>query len=113
MIDVERVDYIRVPVTDIDTANHFYGEVLGLERNPTRPERTRSKTGDAQRDRCGKGVNSRSRAAAVHCAPRLLVKRKMRVAPIPCSGNLFPSGIRARLPGSLGRLATSPLRSHE
>jgi catechol 2,3-dioxygenase-like lactoylglutathione lyase family enzyme len=34
---VERVDYIRVPVTDIDAANHFYGEVLGLRRNPNSP----------------------------------------------------------------------------
>jgi catechol 2,3-dioxygenase-like lactoylglutathione lyase family enzyme len=33
VIDVERVDYIRVPVTDIEKAKHFYGEVLGLERN--------------------------------------------------------------------------------
>jgi predicted enzyme related to lactoylglutathione lyase len=37
MIDVTRVDYIRVPVTDIDAANHFYGEVLGLPRNPNSP----------------------------------------------------------------------------
>lgn len=37
MIDVQRVDYIRVPVTDMDAANHFYGEVLGLERNPNSP----------------------------------------------------------------------------
>jgi predicted enzyme related to lactoylglutathione lyase len=37
MIDVERVDYIRVPVTDMEEANHFYGEVLGLERNPNSP----------------------------------------------------------------------------
>src|SRR6266508_3762183 len=37
MIDVERVDYVRVPMTDMDTANHFYGEVLGLERNPNSP----------------------------------------------------------------------------
>jgi catechol 2,3-dioxygenase-like lactoylglutathione lyase family enzyme len=36
-MDVERVDYIRVPVTDIDAANHFYGEVLGLRRNPNSP----------------------------------------------------------------------------
>lgn len=34
MIDVERVDFIRVPVTDMEAANHFYGEVLGLARNP-------------------------------------------------------------------------------
>jgi catechol 2,3-dioxygenase-like lactoylglutathione lyase family enzyme len=34
VIDVERVDYIRVPVTDMEQANHFYGDVLGLERNP-------------------------------------------------------------------------------
>ena len=33
MIDVTRVDYIRVPVDDIEKAKHFYGEVLGLPRN--------------------------------------------------------------------------------
>jgi catechol 2,3-dioxygenase-like lactoylglutathione lyase family enzyme len=34
MIEIQRVDYIRVPVTDMAEANHFYGELLGLERNP-------------------------------------------------------------------------------
>ena len=34
MIDVQRVDYIRVPVTDMEQATHFYGEILGLPRNP-------------------------------------------------------------------------------
>ena len=37
MIDVERVDYVRVPVTDIEEASHFYGEVLGLKLNPNTP----------------------------------------------------------------------------
>jgi len=37
VINVQRVDYIRVPVTDMQKANHFYGEVLGLERNPNSP----------------------------------------------------------------------------
>ncbi|MET0561676.1 MAG: VOC family protein [Gaiellaceae bacterium] len=37
MIGVERVDYIRVPVTDMDAANHFYGELLGLPRSPNSP----------------------------------------------------------------------------
>jgi catechol 2,3-dioxygenase-like lactoylglutathione lyase family enzyme len=37
VIDVQRVDYIRVPVTDMEQANRFYGEVLGLERNPNSP----------------------------------------------------------------------------
>jgi catechol 2,3-dioxygenase-like lactoylglutathione lyase family enzyme len=36
-IDVQRVDYIRVPVTDMEAADHFYGEVLGLERSPNSP----------------------------------------------------------------------------
>ena len=35
---VERVDYIRVPVTDMAQANHFYGELLGLDRNPNSPD---------------------------------------------------------------------------
>jgi predicted enzyme related to lactoylglutathione lyase len=37
VIDVERVDYVRIPVTDMDEANRFYGELLGLERNPNSP----------------------------------------------------------------------------
>jgi catechol 2,3-dioxygenase-like lactoylglutathione lyase family enzyme len=37
VIDVERVDYIRVPVTDMEQANRFYGELLGLRRNPNSP----------------------------------------------------------------------------
>ena len=37
MTDVERVDYIRVPVRDIEKAKRFYGEVLGLEQNPNSP----------------------------------------------------------------------------
>jgi catechol 2,3-dioxygenase-like lactoylglutathione lyase family enzyme len=37
MIDAQRVDYIRVPVTDMEAANHFYGEVLGLRRSPNSP----------------------------------------------------------------------------
>jgi predicted enzyme related to lactoylglutathione lyase len=37
VIGVERVDYIRVPVTDIDAANHFYGELLGLRLSPNSP----------------------------------------------------------------------------
>jgi catechol 2,3-dioxygenase-like lactoylglutathione lyase family enzyme len=34
---VERVDYIRVPVSDIEQAKHFYGELLGLKLNPNSP----------------------------------------------------------------------------
>jgi catechol 2,3-dioxygenase-like lactoylglutathione lyase family enzyme len=37
VIEVERVDYVRVPVTDIEKARHFYGEVLGLEQNANSP----------------------------------------------------------------------------
>jgi predicted enzyme related to lactoylglutathione lyase len=37
-IDVEGVDFIRVPVTDIDEAKRFYGEVLGLPDGPTQHE---------------------------------------------------------------------------
>jgi catechol 2,3-dioxygenase-like lactoylglutathione lyase family enzyme len=37
VIDVERVDYVRIPVTDMEEANRFYGGLLGLERNPNSP----------------------------------------------------------------------------
>jgi catechol 2,3-dioxygenase-like lactoylglutathione lyase family enzyme len=33
VIEVTRVDYIRVPVNDIAAAQQFYGEILGLPRN--------------------------------------------------------------------------------
>ena len=35
---VERVDYIRVPVKDMDEAKQFYGEILGLRENPNSPD---------------------------------------------------------------------------
>jgi predicted enzyme related to lactoylglutathione lyase len=34
-LDVERVDFIAVPVEDLARADAFYGEALGLARNPT------------------------------------------------------------------------------
>ena len=37
MIGVERVDYIRVPVKDIEEAKHFYGELLGLPLDQNSP----------------------------------------------------------------------------
>ena len=37
MIGVERVDYVRVPVRDIEQAKRFYGELLGLRQNPNSP----------------------------------------------------------------------------
>ncbi len=37
MIEVERVDYVRVPVRDIEKAKQFYGETLGLRQNPNSP----------------------------------------------------------------------------
>jgi hypothetical protein len=38
LIDVEGVDYVRVPVTDIERAKEFYGTVLGLPPGPTQNE---------------------------------------------------------------------------
>jgi catechol 2,3-dioxygenase-like lactoylglutathione lyase family enzyme len=37
VLDVQRVDYIRVPVKDIEEAKKFYGEILGLQLNPNSP----------------------------------------------------------------------------
>ena len=39
MIDAERVDFIAVPTLDQERAVHFYGETLGLARNPSSSER--------------------------------------------------------------------------
>ena len=35
MIDAKRVDFIAVPVSDLSRADEFYGETLGLMRNPS------------------------------------------------------------------------------
>ena len=37
MIEVERVDFVRIPVTDIEKAKRFYGKVLGLEQKLNSP----------------------------------------------------------------------------
>jgi catechol 2,3-dioxygenase-like lactoylglutathione lyase family enzyme len=37
LIDVQRVDYIRVPVKNIEEAKQFYGDALGLTENPNSP----------------------------------------------------------------------------
>ena len=38
MIDAERVDFIAVPTRDNERAARFYGETLGLTRNPNSSE---------------------------------------------------------------------------
>jgi predicted enzyme related to lactoylglutathione lyase len=39
LIDALRVDFIAVPVRDLGRAEAFYGETLGLQRNPNSSER--------------------------------------------------------------------------
>jgi catechol 2,3-dioxygenase-like lactoylglutathione lyase family enzyme len=34
LIDAQRVDFVSIPVRDKDRATQFYGETLGLERDP-------------------------------------------------------------------------------
>ncbi|HEU0303117.1 MAG TPA: VOC family protein [Gaiellaceae bacterium] len=38
-IGAQRVDFVAVPVQDRERAEKFYGEILGLERNPASNER--------------------------------------------------------------------------
>jgi predicted enzyme related to lactoylglutathione lyase len=35
MVEVERTDFVAVPVSDLGRADEFYGQALGLARNPT------------------------------------------------------------------------------
>jgi predicted enzyme related to lactoylglutathione lyase len=39
LIDAQRVDFIGVPVRDLARADEFYGQTLGLERNPNSGKR--------------------------------------------------------------------------
>ena len=38
MIGVQRMDFIALPVEDVERAGRFYGETLGLARNPSSDE---------------------------------------------------------------------------
>ena len=38
-LGVERADFVAVPVQDLNRADEFYGNTLGLERNPNSSER--------------------------------------------------------------------------
>jgi predicted enzyme related to lactoylglutathione lyase len=38
VIEIQGVDYIRIPATDIDESKRFYGEILGLPYGPTQHE---------------------------------------------------------------------------
>jgi catechol 2,3-dioxygenase-like lactoylglutathione lyase family enzyme len=38
VLEIQGVDYIRIPATDIDEARRFYGDVLGLPAGPTQHE---------------------------------------------------------------------------
>ena len=38
MIDVQRMDFIALPVADIERSERFYGDTLGLARNPSSDE---------------------------------------------------------------------------
>jgi catechol 2,3-dioxygenase-like lactoylglutathione lyase family enzyme len=38
VIDIESVDFVRVPVDDIEQAKDFYGRILGLPNGPTQHE---------------------------------------------------------------------------
>jgi len=37
--EIERVDFVSIPVRDLAGSDDFYGRVLGLERNPASNER--------------------------------------------------------------------------
>ena len=38
MIEIQGVDFLRIPARDIDESTRFYGEVLGLPPGPTQHE---------------------------------------------------------------------------
>lgn len=38
VIGIERIDFVSVPARDLERARRFYGETLGLARNPRNPD---------------------------------------------------------------------------
>ncbi len=100
MISAERVDFVTVPVRDLERADRFYGETLGLERNPSSSERwIEYETGNltlalVQPDALGMEFAPLPFGAIAIRVPDVAeAKRKLEEAGVEFGGEIFDSGV--------------------
>ena len=100
MIGAERVDFVAIPVTDKDRAMQFYGETLGLERDPLSssdwPEYTLGNVTLALEfpERIGRPMeNTPFGAIAIRVPDVAEARSKLEEAGVEFEGETFDSGV--------------------
>jgi predicted enzyme related to lactoylglutathione lyase len=100
LIGAERVDFIGVPVQDVARADEFYGETLGLERNPNSSERwVEYETGNVTLALVphayigGEFQPLPGPAIAIRVADVEEAKRKLEEAGVEFKGDIIDSGV--------------------
>ncbi len=100
MIGASRVDFIAVPVRDRDRAEKFYGETLGLERNPNSSERwVEYETENVTLALVDPTMIGREfeplpfAAIAIRVDDVEVAKRKLEEAGVEVSGDVWDSGV--------------------
>ena len=99
-IDAERVDFIGVPVRDRERAAQFYGETLGLQKNPNSSERwIEFETGNVTLALVpleyirGEFQPLPGAAIAIRVADVETAKRKLEAAGVEFKGEIIDSGV--------------------
>jgi predicted enzyme related to lactoylglutathione lyase len=99
-IDAERVDFIGVPVRDRGRAAKFYGETLGLQKNPNSSERwIEFETGNVTLALVpaeyipGEFQPLPGAAVAIRVADVEAAKRRLEEAGVEFKGDIIDSGV--------------------
>ncbi len=100
MIGAERVDFVAVPVRDLARADRFYGETLGLERNPNSDDRwVEYETGNVtlalvQPERLGREFQPLPFAAiAIRVGDVEQARRRLEEAGVEVHRDVYDSGV--------------------
>lgn len=101
MIDAQRVDFIGVPVRDLQRADEFYGKTLGLKRNPNSGERwVEYELGDVTLALISPAAMGPDFEPQPHSMPIALrvddvekAKRKLEEAGVEFRGEIIDSGV--------------------
>jgi predicted enzyme related to lactoylglutathione lyase len=90
VIDVERVDFVAIPVQDLDRAGEFYGETLGLPRNP---KTSGDRWVEHETPNVTLALSTFGGAIALRVADVATARRKLERAGVEFAGETFDSGV--------------------
>jgi predicted enzyme related to lactoylglutathione lyase len=99
VLEVERVDFIGVPVRDVARAREFYGETLGLrESTPPGASWPEFETGNVtlgifQPERVGRPFASSPAPIALRVADVADARRRLEEAGVSFEGDIVDSGV--------------------